>query len=124
MGGDASRNGAELFEIEADFSAKIVTFRLVGGMHPPPKSATHVNLIYSDHAFTYEYALVIVRNYIFCFTKLPWPGDSERTFRSLSQATTCPRVVSRVGLGPEVDKISGLIRAGEVLFVLGAQKFN
>ena len=43
VGGDASRNGAELFEIEADFSAKIVTFRLVGGMHPPippPKSAT------------------------------------------------------------------------------------
>ena len=39
-GGDASQNGAELFEIEADFSAKIVTFRLVGGMHPPPKSAT------------------------------------------------------------------------------------
>ena len=42
MGGDASRNGAELFETEADFSAKIVTFRLVGGMHPPhppPKSA-------------------------------------------------------------------------------------
>ena len=43
MGGDASLTGAELFEIEADFSAKIVTFRLVGGMHPPhppPKSAT------------------------------------------------------------------------------------
>ena len=35
MGGDASLTGAELFEIEADFSAKIVTFRLVGGMHPP-----------------------------------------------------------------------------------------
>ena len=35
VGGDASRNGAELFEIEADFSAIIVTFRLVGGMHPP-----------------------------------------------------------------------------------------
>ena len=34
-GGDASRNGADLFEIETDFSAKIVTFRLVGGMHPP-----------------------------------------------------------------------------------------
>ena len=31
--GNASQNGAELFEIEADFSAKIVTFRLV---HPPP----------------------------------------------------------------------------------------
>ena len=29
VGGDASRNGAELFETEADFSAKIVTFRLV-----------------------------------------------------------------------------------------------
>ena len=35
VGGDSSRNGAEFFEIEADFSAKIVTFRLVGGMHPP-----------------------------------------------------------------------------------------
>ena len=36
-GGDASRNGAELFETEADFSAKIVTFRLVGGdAFPPP----------------------------------------------------------------------------------------
>ena len=43
MGGDASRNGAELFETVADFSAKIVTFRLVGGCIPPippPKSAT------------------------------------------------------------------------------------
>ena len=42
-GGDASPNGAELFQIEADFSAEIVTFRLVGGMHPPhppSKSAT------------------------------------------------------------------------------------
>ena len=35
-GGDASRIGAELFEIEADFSAKIVTFRLVGGDASPP----------------------------------------------------------------------------------------
>ena len=44
VGGDASRNGAELFEAEADFSAKIVTFSLVGGgcIPPilPPKSAT------------------------------------------------------------------------------------
>ena len=44
VGGDASRNGAELFKIRADFSAKIVTFRLVGGgcipPIPPPKSAT------------------------------------------------------------------------------------
>ena len=41
VGRDASRNGAELFEMEADFSAEIVTFRLVGGCihHPPPKSA-------------------------------------------------------------------------------------
>ena len=30
-------------------------------------------------------------NYIL-FTKLPWPGDSERTFWSSSQATTCPPV--------------------------------
>ena len=27
-------------------------------------------------------------NYIL-FTNLPWPGDSEETFRSLSQAATC-----------------------------------
>ena len=43
VGGDASRNGAELFKTEADFSAKIVTFRLVGGdasPPSPPKSAT------------------------------------------------------------------------------------
>ena len=26
------------------------------------------------------------------FTKLPWPGDSEGTFRSSSQAPTCPPV--------------------------------
>ena len=30
-------------------------------------------------------------NYIL-FTKLPWPGDSERTSRSSSQAATCPSV--------------------------------
>ena len=30
-------------------------------------------------------------NYI-VFTKLPWPGDSEGTFRSSSQAATCPPV--------------------------------
>ena len=34
-GGDASQNGTEFIEIEADFLAKTVTFRLVGGMHPP-----------------------------------------------------------------------------------------
>ena len=32
-----------------------------------------------------------VFNYIL-FTKLPWPGDSEGTFRSSSQAATCPPV--------------------------------
>ena len=36
VGGDASQNGAELFKIEADFSIKIVTFRLVGGDASPP----------------------------------------------------------------------------------------
>ena len=36
VGGDGSRNGTELIEIEADFSAKIVTFRLVGGDASPP----------------------------------------------------------------------------------------
>ena len=26
------------------------------------------------------------------FTQLPWPGDSEGTFRSSNQAATCPSV--------------------------------
>ena len=34
-------NGAELFKIEADFSAKIVTFRLVGGDASPPSATGH-----------------------------------------------------------------------------------
>ena len=28
----------------------------------------------------------------FLFTKLPWPGKSKETFRSSSQAATCPPV--------------------------------
>ena len=35
--------------------------------------------------------IVINCNYIL-FTKLPWPGESEGTFRSSSQAATCPPV--------------------------------
>ena len=29
---------------------------------------------------------------VITFSKLPWPGDSEGTFRSSSQAATCPSV--------------------------------
>ena len=36
--------------------------------------------------------IVIVIVITFYFTKLPWPGNSERTFRSSSQAATCPPV--------------------------------
>ena len=36
--------------------------------------------------------IVIVIVITFLFTKLPWPGDSEGTFRSSSQAATCPPV--------------------------------
>ena len=35
------------------------------------------------------FEIVINLNYIL-FTKLPWPGDSKRNFRSSSQAATCP----------------------------------
>ena len=35
-----------------------------------------------------NYVIVIT----FLFTKLPWPGDSEGTFWSSSQAATCPPV--------------------------------
>ena len=40
--------------------------------------------------------LIVIRgqvnpNYIL-FIKLTWPGDSERTFQSSSQAATCPPV--------------------------------
>ena len=34
------------------------------------------------------------RNYIL-FAKLPWPGDSEKTFWSSSQAAYCPPVYRR-----------------------------
>ena len=57
-----------------------VMFRLVGGMHPPhppPKSATGDK---SPHPSRVSAPL---------FTKLLWPGDSEGTFRSSSQAATC-----------------------------------
>ena len=34
---------------------------------------------------------VEICNYI-CIRQVPWPGDSEGIFRSLSQAATCPLV--------------------------------
>ena len=40
----------------------------------------------------FSYVIVIVIVITFLFTKLPWPGDSEGTFRSSSQAATCPPV--------------------------------
>ena len=49
MGGDASQNGAELFEIEADFSAKIVTFGLVGYSSPPLNPPLDVAVIIIEH---------------------------------------------------------------------------
>ena len=49
VGGDASRNGAELFKIRADFSAKIVTFRLVGGDASPPSPPLNPPLDMTPH---------------------------------------------------------------------------
>ena len=54
-GGDASRNGAELFELEADFSAKIVTFRLVGGDASPPSPPLNPPLVTSKVCSTVRY---------------------------------------------------------------------
>ena len=45
----------------------------------------------TEHSNTFQLPVRFnqaISNYIF-FTKLPWPGDSEGTFRSLSQAATC-----------------------------------
>ena len=39
-----------------------------------------------------SFVIVIVIVITILFTKLPWPGDSEVTFRSSSQAATCPPV--------------------------------
>ena len=74
VGGDASRNGAELFETEADFSAKIVTFRLVGGMHPshpPPKSATGGGAIFN---FSLKIDLKTTKKVRFCILHKPMGG--------------------------------------------------
>ena len=45
-----------------------------------------------------EFLLHCNCNY-FLFTKLPWPGDCEGTFRSSSQAATCPYVYTTYGGG-------------------------
>ena len=41
--------------------------------------------------YTWHFSQGCNCNYIL-FTELPWPGDSEGTFRSSSQAATCPPV--------------------------------
>ena len=37
-----------------------------------------------------QYSKIVIAITYFLITKLPWPGDSEGTFRSGSQAATCP----------------------------------
>ena len=39
-----------------------------------------------------QHLLVVIVIYYFLFAKLPWPEVSEGTFRSSSQAATCPPV--------------------------------
>ena len=46
-------------------------------------------LIFPTHKDSLTRLLFQHCNYIL-FTKLPWPGDSKGTFRSSSQAATCP----------------------------------
>ena len=86
-GGDASRNGAELFEIEADFSAKIVTFRLVGGMHPPPPKSATV-LVCSVHSLTgvKDLATMQIKIAFLCdvVSLLPFPDSTLVFFRYYS----------------------------------------
>ena len=49
--------------------------------------------LYKIHFFNgTESDIVIVIVIIHFITKLPWPGDSEGTFRSSSQAATCQPV--------------------------------
>ena len=59
VGGDASRDGAELFKIRADFSAKIITFRLVGGDASPPSPPLNPPLIYTSSFILPEYSFLI-----------------------------------------------------------------
>ena len=71
---------------------------------------------------------VCVSSWYFCCTFLPNLGESQKKGLP-SERGAQARVVSRAGLfgsgsGPKLTKISGLIRAWDVLFVLGAQKYN
>ena len=45
-----------------------------------------------DELSTRMDGFVKINCYYILFTKLPWPGDSKGTFRSSSQAATCPPV--------------------------------
>ena len=51
-----------------------------------PQADRYIQVITSNG----EFSLIVI---VIAFTKLlPWPGDSEGTFRSSSQAATCPPV--------------------------------
>ena len=53
----------------------------------------HCDIIESNaFVFAIKVVIVIVIVIYILFTKLPWPGDSEGTFRSSSQAAICPPV--------------------------------
>ena len=61
-----------------------------------------------------------------CFTQ---PYGKQRNLRAERAKSVSTKVVSRAGLfgsgsGPKLTKMSSLIRAWDVLFVLGAQKYN
>ena len=74
------------------FIEQIIKFELKGP-EPPGRTCTPIIDQFHDKTKIFEenFRVDCNCNYIL-FTKLPWPGDSEATFWSSSQAATCPPV--------------------------------
>ena len=80
---ETSRSARHYYDVNRWSSLLLVTF-----VHVNPKLKILQFRTRTTYWLCSHYIYHCNCNYIL-FTKLPWPGDSEGTFRSSSQATTC-----------------------------------